>query len=97
MRLLCDFMGRYGDNCEKHDLPYGECIECVREENSSLFRQLNERNERNGKLKDGLKQLKLEWEAQEKFLNNSHDHAEDRAAGRTYKECADILESRFGI
>jgi len=32
-------MSRYGDNCEKHDLPYGDCIECVRDD---LKRQLKE-------------------------------------------------------
>jgi hypothetical protein len=49
------------------------------------------------KLKQGLLELKQEWIAQAEFLNNSYDKVEDRSAGRTYKKCADILESRFGV
>ena len=33
-----------------------------------------------------------EWEAQGGYLNNPHDHAEDRAAGRAYQECAKALK-----
>ncbi len=64
---------------------------------NSLAKQLNESNERNGRLISGLKQLKAEWLAQHLFLTNPEDHPEDKSIGRTYKECADILESRFGI
>lgn len=33
-------MSRYGDNCEKHDLPFGDCIECERDEIVRLNKRL---------------------------------------------------------
>ena len=62
---------------------------------NNLAKQLNESNERNGRLRDSLRRLMFEWEQQGKFLDNTHDHPEDRAVGRTYKECAEILKSRL--
>ena len=49
------------------------------------------------KIKTELMYLKEEWMAQYLFLTNPHDDPIDQAVGRTYKECADILENRFGI
>ncbi|MFW8602557.1 hypothetical protein ACOHYD_13900, partial [Desulfobacterota bacterium M19] len=46
---------------------------------------------------ENLNGLKAEWEAQGSFLDNPHDDPEDRAVGRAYKECAEILGNRFGV
>lgn len=35
-----------------------------------------------------LSELATEWEKEGKYLDNPWDDAIDRAAGRTYKECA---------
>jgi hypothetical protein len=48
-------------------------------------------------LLSALRDLAHEWNTQADFLDNPHDHKEDRAIGKTYRECADILKSRFSI
>ena len=42
---------------------------------------------------DDIKTLISYWRKEGAFLDNEHDHREDRAVGRTYKECARQLEA----
>jgi hypothetical protein len=45
---------------------------------------------------DALRSLVATWSAEGNFLTGANDHPQDKAVGKTYKECAKELRAIIG-
>jgi uncharacterized protein YukE len=77
------------ENCGLWGIGCGHCKTIKEAETfEEAQAQWNTRSNDFAKARSALGEMVKEWEREGAFLDNPHDHAEDRAVGRAYKECA---------